>query len=285
MASSRYFPSDRTVDVIIPTIGRSQYLYDVLKDLSSQTHLPLRVIIAEQNPDPAGKSELGYLTAEQWPFEIIHIFTHQAGVCNARNLCLDKVSSEFVFFTDDDHRLDSDLIGKALERAEQFGHDVFQIATPGEDEEIPAKIIRNWHVLGAGNVLIRRTAIGGSRFRMGYEFGHGEDNDFGMQLRKKGFDILYLPDVSALHLRAPYGGYRIKPVFPWSSDAMQPKPSPTIMLFSRLYFSRYQLYGYKTVLFLNTYGRSLLKGSFGAIREFKKRWDKSGYWATELAKK
>ncbi|MGA9637595.1 MAG: glycosyltransferase family 2 protein, partial [Flavobacterium sp.] len=31
----------RTIDVIIPTIGREIYLYNVLKDLSKQTHLPI----------------------------------------------------------------------------------------------------------------------------------------------------------------------------------------------------------------------------------------------------
>ena len=41
---------DKTIDVIIPTIGRKKYLYDVLCDLRNQNHLPKNVIIIEQNP-------------------------------------------------------------------------------------------------------------------------------------------------------------------------------------------------------------------------------------------
>jgi hypothetical protein len=32
---------NKSIDVIIPTIGRKQYLYAVLQDLAQQTHLPV----------------------------------------------------------------------------------------------------------------------------------------------------------------------------------------------------------------------------------------------------
>jgi GT2 family glycosyltransferase len=34
------------------------------------------------------------------------------------------------------------------------------------------------------------------------------DNDFGMQLRNQGHDVLYLPEPQILHLKAPMGGFR-----------------------------------------------------------------------------
>ena len=37
--SSKKVMDQATVDVIIPTIGRKDYLYDVLKDFRVQTHL------------------------------------------------------------------------------------------------------------------------------------------------------------------------------------------------------------------------------------------------------
>lgn len=88
--SSKKVIDKATVDVIIPTIGRKEYLYDVLKDLKVQTHLPANIIIVEQNPDEGSKSNLDYLTTEEWPFTIKHTFTHQAGACNARNIALDR---------------------------------------------------------------------------------------------------------------------------------------------------------------------------------------------------
>jgi hypothetical protein len=43
--SSRQIINQQTLDVIIPSIGRKDYLYDVLQDLAKQTHLPVNVII------------------------------------------------------------------------------------------------------------------------------------------------------------------------------------------------------------------------------------------------
>ena len=52
---------EATIDVVIPTIGRKKYLYDVLCDLRKQTHLPKNVIIVEQNLLLDSKSELDFL--------------------------------------------------------------------------------------------------------------------------------------------------------------------------------------------------------------------------------
>jgi hypothetical protein len=60
--------SQVTIDVIIPTIGRKKFLYDVLKDLSVQTHLPKNAIIVEQNPTQGSQSELDFINNETWPF-------------------------------------------------------------------------------------------------------------------------------------------------------------------------------------------------------------------------
>lgn len=77
--SSKSVITQKTIDVIIPTIGRPSYLYDVLKDLSAQTLLPKQVIIVEQNPHKGSVSELDFIKEETWPFKIKHIFTHRAG--------------------------------------------------------------------------------------------------------------------------------------------------------------------------------------------------------------
>jgi hypothetical protein len=102
--SSKTLIDKGTVDVIIPTIGREDYLYAVLKDFAVQTHLPEKIIIVEQNPVSLSKSNLEYIYNEKWPFKIQHFFIHQAGACNARNLALSHVESEWVFFADDDNR-------------------------------------------------------------------------------------------------------------------------------------------------------------------------------------
>lgn len=50
LVSSKNIVDKDTIDVLIPTIGRKQYLLDVLNNLAAQTHLPTNVILIEQNP-------------------------------------------------------------------------------------------------------------------------------------------------------------------------------------------------------------------------------------------
>jgi GT2 family glycosyltransferase len=64
---------------------------------------------------------LDYVHNENWPFNIEHTFTHQAGACNARNLALDQVESEWVFLNDDDNRFESDFIEKTFENIKIYG--------------------------------------------------------------------------------------------------------------------------------------------------------------------
>ena len=70
----------------------------------------INVIIVEQNPKHNSESELDFFTTETWPFAIKHTFTHQAGACNARNIALTQITSEWVFFADDDIRIENDLL-------------------------------------------------------------------------------------------------------------------------------------------------------------------------------
>ena len=103
-----------TIDVIIPTIGRKKYLYDVLKDLANQTVVPKNVIIVEQNPDEGSKSELDYLQNQSWPFLIKHTFINKTGACNARNMALQQIESDWIFMADDDIRFEKDILETTL---------------------------------------------------------------------------------------------------------------------------------------------------------------------------
>lgn len=283
--SSKKLVDEATIDVIIPTIGRKAYLYDVLCDLRNQTHLPVTVIIVEQNPDEASESELDYLHNEVWPFAIKHIFTHQSGVCNARNLALSQVESEWVFFNDDDNRFESNLLEAIFKKIEQFGNRIVTTAYPQKNESKKNKIVMQWPTFGAGNSFVKRELLEKIKFNMALEFGYGEDGDFGMQLRNQGNDVLYLPEPQILHLKAPMGGFRIKPVLAWHSDLVQPKPSPTVMLYQILHQTKEQILGYKTILFFKYYNHQKIKNPISYFINFRKQWKRSAFWVNELNKK
>ncbi|MFN3969072.1 glycosyltransferase family 2 protein [Flavobacterium sp.] len=282
LASTKTIVEKGTIDVLIPTIGRKQYLLDVLNNLAAQTHLPTNVIIIEQNPLEESVSELDFIQNNSWPFAIKHRFTHQAGACNARNLGLELVVSEFCFMADDDIVFGNDLLEKALDTFRSTGNEVFLVACHLKTQTIERQAPKQFTVFGAGHAFVKTACFEGLQFNMGYEFGFGEDNDFGMQLRQKGFDILYISTTHILHLKAPMGGFRTKPTLRWQHEAIQPKPSPTVMLFRLLYDTPEQLLSYKTTIFLKNLNKSFLKNPFGYIKLFRKKWDTSIFWATKL---
>ncbi|MCF6132665.1 glycosyltransferase family 2 protein [Flavobacterium wongokense] len=273
-----------TIDVLIPTIGRKEYLYNVLSNLASQTYLPKNIIIVEQNPEAGSTSELDFIENHRWPFSIKHHFTHQTGACNARNIGLQLIESEFTFFADDDIVFENDLIEKAMLTFQQTGNEVFLVACLLKSQMLIQQPPRQFAVFGAGHAFVKSSCFQDLKFNMGYEFGFGEDNDFGMQLRNKGFDILYISTSKILHLKAPIGGFRTKPALQWQQDAIQPKPSPTVMLFRLLYDTKEQLSNYKTTLFFKNLDKSFFLNPFKYIRVFKQKWDRSLFWANELNK-
>ncbi|MBP0904535.1 glycosyltransferase family 2 protein [Mariniflexile gromovii] len=270
------------VDVIIPTLGRKACLYDVLKDLSNQTILPKNVIIVEQNPIKDAVSELDYLSNQTWPFTIKHHFIHQTGACNARNLALSKVTSEWVLLGDDDNRFDSDLIEKFFKRIKDFQCSVLTTVYLQPHESAKYFFVSQTDIFGSGNTLLKSSLLEQVTFDTAFEFGYGEDSDFGMQLRKTGNDVIFFPDIKIIHLKAPIGGFRTKVKQLWEEDAIQPKPSPTIMLFAKKHYNAFQLSGYKYNLFVKFYKKQHIKNPYKYLKMMQMQWGRSVFWSEQL---
>ncbi|MFV8322599.1 glycosyltransferase family 2 protein [Flavobacterium sp. LS2R12] len=272
----------KQIDVIIPTIGRKNYLHNVLHDLAQQTHLPVHVIIVEQNPQPGSVSELDFLTNQTWPFNIKHIFTHQAGACNARNLALSQVESEWVFLADDDISFDVDFFKTVFYKIEQFGTNIITTSCLQQNEPQRYSITNQSGIFGSGNSFVKASCLATVSFDMALEFGYGEDIDFGMQLRNNGLDVIYFPEIRILHLKAPMGGFRIKVKQLWDDEKMQPKPSPTIMYVFLKHYTEQQLLCYKLVSFFKIIKKEPFKNYFVSFKIFQKKWGLSQYWANKL---
>lgn len=272
----------KEIDVLIPTIGRKPFLYDVLKDLSKQTILPKNVIIIEQNPLEESQSELDYLQDEIWPFSIKHIFTHQSGACNARNLGLKEIKSEWVFLADDDIRFEAPFFQEVFEKIARIGEKAYTICCLREGDQKEFKTPVQWTTFGSGCSVVKKSELEGLTFDLRYEFGFGEDSDFGMQLRNKGTDVIYLDAPEIVHLKAPVGGFRTKHVFKWSNDLILPKPSPTVMLHRLQYNTKEQLLGYKTLLFAKFYRHQSIRNPIQFIKEMNKKWKASIFWAQDF---
>jgi glycosyltransferase involved in cell wall biosynthesis len=271
-----------TLDVIIPTIGRTSYLYNVLKDLSQQAFLPAKIIIVEQNPKPGSETQLDYLINENWPFPIKHIFIHQSGACNARNLALGEIQSDWIFFADDDIRLQPTFLETAFEKIVESTNHVFNFCCINPGQKVIYKSVHQTSIFGAGCSIISKESLGDCRFDVAFEFGFSEDIDFAMQLMNRGFDTYYFPEPAIAHLKAPVGGFRTKPVLAWANEIIQPKPSPTVMLYKLKHHTKEQLMGYRTILFFKFYGSQPIKNPLRYRKQFRKMWNSSVFWANQL---
>ncbi|APY07539.1 hypothetical protein BWZ20_04165 [Winogradskyella sp. J14-2] len=276
-----------SIDVIIPTMGRKTYLYNFLKDLKLQSILPTKIIIVEQNPDKTSSSELDYIYNETWPFKIVHKFIHKTGACNARNMALDLITSNYVFFADDDIRInDTSLLQQALVYLQQLGTNVLNFACLQLNEIDQTKVIIQWAAFGSGCSIVNAGVLKTLRFNMAFEHGYGEDVDFGMQLRRIGEDIIYISQLKLLHLKAPLGGFRASNLKEnIKNTALPPKPSPSIMLFRKLHHTKTQLLGYKTILCLKYYKHQHIKNPIAYLKRFRKRWQVSESMAQALIHK
>ncbi|WP_162127017.1 glycosyltransferase family 2 protein [Flavobacterium phycosphaerae] len=274
--------AEDTIDVLIPTIGRKKYLYDVLLDLKNQSQLPKNVIIIEQNGDPTAASDLDYLTAESWPFTISHTFTHQLGACNARNIALDQLKSQWVFFADDDIRIEADFLKDCLLNCKNYDQKALTLSCLQEGETFTEFQPFQWISFGTCSSFVAREVLTDIRFSKGFEFGYGEDTDFGKKIRNSGTDVVFFSKPKLLHLKAPMGGFRTKFEFEWQNETYQPKPAPTVMLYKLLHETQEEINGYKTVLFFKFYGRQSLKNPFGYYTAFKNHWNTSVFWAKKL---
>ena len=281
---SDYFTENilKKVDVIIPTIGRPEYLKQVVEDLSQQTLLPERVIIVEQQPQADVGSELENFLKKEWPFQVVHIFTHQTGACIARNKALEKVESEWIFFADDDIRLTKEIFAETLDEASRLGVNCINLNCKQPGEETTFHKVKQWGSFGSGTSLVRSKFAKDLRFSEVFEHGYGEDADFGMKLRGAGCDIIYHPDLEIQHLKAPIGGFRKKPVLEWEKENPQPKPSPTVMILAKRYFTPRQIKGFKISLYLKFFRNQKEKNPVTYFRNMEKSWKKSEEWAKKL---
>jgi GT2 family glycosyltransferase len=274
----------RTVDVIIPTIGRKKYLYDVLMDLAAQTVLPKRVIIIEQNPDAEATSDLDYLDALDWPFVIVHQFIHQTGACNARNLAIKEIKSEWVFMADDDIRIPKNALEDVFRFFQSYTANAITLSCLRDGDSVSQKHVNQWNSFGSGCSFVASELVKSTFFNTSFEHGFGEDAAYGMQLRNKGYDVLYQPNIELRHLKAPIGGFRNPIEKPWESEDIRLKPSPTIMLYRLKHTTKQQLWAYKLVLFIKFYKNQQVKNLFIYIKKMNKGWNSSVNWANKLDK-
>lgn len=271
------------IDVVIPTIGRKSYLLNVLEDLKQQTILPKQVIIVEQNGDRNQSSELDYLCNQEWPFKITHKFTHTLGVCNARNTALQHLEHEWVFFADDDIRFSASLFEDTFEKITETGSQAINYSCLQPNQKQYYNKTGQTFIFGSGSSFVKASIAKQINFDTAFEFGFGEDTDYGAKIRQLGYDITFAPELHLTHLKAPIGGFRQPIPKLWDNSTIQPKPSPTMLVLFYKHFTTMQIKGYKLFLFIKMYGKNNPLLIFRNLKKFRKSWDKSVFYAKQLS--
>lgn len=197
------------VTVLIPTLDRYPYLRELLGQLRTQSIKPLEIIIVDQTEkdlrDTGIPSEFGDLPLRM-------IYQDSPGQCSSRNAGLEIARGEYVLFLDDDDEVKDDVIERHLKNLFLFDADT---SSGGVDEvgALPLSGIftrtRLSDVFPTNNTLIRKSVLCASGlFDMAYNRGQSADGDLGMRIYLSGALMMYNPQISVLHHRAPRGGLR-----------------------------------------------------------------------------
>jgi glycosyltransferase involved in cell wall biosynthesis len=241
-----YNKHENSIDIIIPSVGREKYLRDVLNDLNNQSHLPNNVILVEQNNGDSLEIPYYNIDQKKWRFNLIHIIENKYGAVNARNVAIKHVQSNWTFFADDDIRLEKDLISNVLQYLISNSLNAVSLASykKGEiiDKNIPPVF---WSEFSSGCSIVKSNWVINTYFDKAFEFGFGEDTDYGFQLRNKGCEIIYLNKFPIYHLKAPVGGFRKKILKEWENDIIHPYPEPTITKCAQKNYNSHQLKGFR----------------------------------------
>ncbi len=220
-----------TVSVIIPTLGRYQYIPDALNSLRQQTVHPFEVIVVDQNPIEERKPELfaGY---ENLNLHVI--WQDERGQSLARNTGISQARGEYVFLFDDDSIAQPDLIEQHLIPVLEGYFDVstgVAVPPPPEKYELPSshRFPRLAQTFDTGNCLISLDLLkkmGG--LDRNYDFGPGTDADLGTRLYLAGYRILHNPNAIRIHYKAPSGGLRTHGVHKYNTDSGAFTPFPPV---------------------------------------------------------
>jgi glycosyltransferase involved in cell wall biosynthesis len=224
------------VSVIIPTLNRYEYLYDVLMDLEHQEYKNFEVIVVDQS-DPVNDKFY-----EGWNFQIQIIQQQEKALWLARNRAIQKSKGEYILLFDDDSRVNPDWINNHLKCLDFFNVQI----SAGVTHTLVGGGLGNketyFHlsdVFDTGNAMVNRSVFEKvGLFDRQFEKQRMGDSEFGLRSLLKGFNIVSNPYSKRIHLKAETGGLR--QLGSW--DALRPKslfsprPIPSVLYLIRKYF-------------------------------------------------
>lgn len=215
--------------VIIPTLNRTYFLINTLKDLMVQKfEYPFEIIIVDQSTKI--NNELIHYLKDIEIIKHFHITTFK-GLPEARNYGASKALYDFLLYLDDDIRCGTNLLqqhfdylkknkvalvaGGITEKFKknincEIGKFVFSTATPLRGFHINTK--KEIDHAGGGNFSVKKklyNKIGGIDEHLTKGAALYEETDFCLRLKNLGYIIFYNYGAHVYHMAAETGGCRV----------------------------------------------------------------------------
>lgn len=218
--------------IIIPTLHRTAFLLNTLKDLVLQQYEhPFEVIIVDQSQEKDVEI-LNYIIG--FDFIKYHHITHFKGLPEARNYGATKAVYEYLLYLDDDIQCDPDLLAQhaiylAANDISMVAGGITEKFKTNSDCEIgkfvsrTATPLRGFHLegqrevdhAGGGNFSVKKSAyteVGGIDEQLTKGAALYEETDFCLRFKKAGHTIFYNHKAHMTHLAAETGGCRVSDI-------------------------------------------------------------------------
>jgi len=218
----------RGFSVIIPTLNRTSFLINTLKDLVCQNvDFPFEIIVVDQSEK---EDDAVLIFAKANPVLQYHHITHFKGLPEARNYGASISKYDYLLYLDDDITCDPDLVSQHYNSlkddkismvaggiTEKFNTNVD--CTIGKFVKLTATPLRGFHKdaqqevdhAGGGNFSIKKAIykeIGGVDEHLTKGAALYEETDICLRLKKAGHSIMYNHNAHMYHLAAKTGGCR-----------------------------------------------------------------------------
>jgi len=226
------------VSVIIPTLNRYKCLKDILADFERQDYKNFEVIVCDQSES----FDEGFY--QGWDLEIKLIRQEEKALWLARNTGIKVANGEYIAFSEDDVRVDSDWLSQHLKCIDFFEADVSTGVFFPQGLEIPLykKYFKWADQFATGNCMIRRQVFEKTGlFDRQFEKQRHGDGEFGLRCYLMNFLSISNPMAFCKDLKATTGGLRET----GSWDSFRPttffaaRPIPSVLYFARKYFGNH----------------------------------------------
>jgi len=215
--------------IIIPTLNRTEFLLDTLKDLIVQDYdKDFEILIIDQSDN----EDIAIIdVSKKHEYVKYHHITHFKGLPEARNYGASIANYEYLLFLDDDISCGSFLLQEHFESLTQenvavgaggiteknkpnlkskIGYFSYLTATPTRGFHIN-KTKEVFHA-GGGNFSVKKSVyfeVGGIDEQLTKGAALYEETDFCLRVQKAGYKIWFNYNAHVFHLAAETGGCRV----------------------------------------------------------------------------